>query len=94
MPRLRARPVKPPYRSSMAAKTEKKLNMEQAFGELEAITEWFEKEDIDLEEGLAKFERGLEIARKLKQRLGEVENRVEEIKAKFADVVNEAEEET
>ena len=78
----------------MPAKTEKKFNMEQAFGELEQITEWFEKEDIDLEEGLSKFERGLEIARKLKQRLGEVENRVEEIKAKFADVVNEAEEET
>lgn len=78
----------------MPPKIEKKFNMEQAFGELEQITEWFEKEDIDLEEGLAKFERGLEIARKLKQRLGEVENRVTEIKAKFADVVNDAEEET
>lgn len=75
----------------MPPKTEKKFNMEQAFGELEQITEWFEKEDIDLEEGLTKFERGLEIARKLKERLAEVENRVEEIKAKFSDVVAESE---
>lgn len=78
----------------MAPKTEKKFNMEQAFGELEQITEWFEKEDIDLEEGLTKFERGLEIARKLKERLAEVENRVEEIKAKFSDVVTESESST
>lgn len=75
----------------MAQKPEKKFNMEQAFGELERITEWFEKEDIDLEEGLTKFERGLEIARKLKERLAEVENRVEEIKAKFSDVVADTE---
>ncbi len=72
----------------MASKTEKKLNVEQAFKELEGITAWFEKEEIDLEEGLVKFERGLELARKLKTRLGEVENRVKEIKAKFGDLVD------
>lgn len=73
--------------SGMATKSEKKLNVEQAFQELEQITAWFEKEEIDLEEGLAKFERGLELARKLKTRLGEVENRVKEIKAKFGDLM-------
>lgn len=73
----------------MAAKNEKKVNLEQAFKELEAITAWFEKEEIDLEEGLAKFERGLELARTLKGRLGEVENRVTAIKAKFADLVDD-----
>lgn len=74
----------------MASKTEKKLNVQQAFEELEAITAWFEKEEIDLEEGLAKFERGLELARKLKARLGEVENRVTAIKAKFGDLMDVA----
>lgn len=73
----------------MPPKTDKKFHFDQAFTELEQITEWFEKEDIDLEEGLTKFERGLEIARKLKERLGEVENRVETIKQKFADVVED-----
>lgn len=71
----------------MAQKSEKKLNVQQAFEELEAITLWFEKEEIDLEEGLVKFERGLELARKLKARLGEVENRVSAIKAKFGDLM-------
>lgn len=64
----------------MPAKADKKFNFGEAFAELEKITEWFEKEEMDLEEGLEKFERGLALAAKLKQRLKEVENRVEEIK--------------
>lgn len=66
------------------AKEAKKINFAHEFKELEAITEWFEKEDIDLEEGLKKFERGLELASSLKEYLGKVENKVKEIKAKFA----------
>ncbi len=73
----------------MAAKTEKKFNFGEAFAELEKITDWFEKEEIDLEEGLAKFERGLELASKLKDRLKQVENRVDQIKTKFADLVED-----
>lgn len=73
----------------MAQKSEKKINFGEAFTELEKITDWFEKEDIDLEEGLAKFERGLELAAKLKTRLKEVENKVEEIKVKFGELQNE-----
>ena len=71
----------------MTPKREKKFNFGEAWDELEKITEWFEKEGIDLEEGLAKFERGLLLASKLKSRLKEVENRVQEIKVKFSDVV-------
>jgi exodeoxyribonuclease VII small subunit len=73
----------------MAPKSKDKLNFGEAFAELEKITAWFEKEEIDLEEGIAKFERGLELAAKLKRRLKEVETRVEEIKVKFADLVEE-----
>lgn len=72
----------------MVQKSEKKINFGEAFAELEKITDWFEKEDIDLEEGLAKFERGLELAAKLKTRLKEVENKVEEIKVKFGELQN------
>jgi exodeoxyribonuclease VII small subunit len=65
-------------------KTTKKLNFSKAFEELEGITEWFEGEDqLDLDEGLKKFERGLELASTLKAKLGEVENKVETIKQKF-----------
>ena len=62
----------------------KKLNFSDAFGELEKITEWFDSEDqLDLDEGLKKFERGLELSQTLKKKLSEVENKVESIKQKF-----------
>lgn len=73
----------------MASKADKKMDFGEAFAELEKITDWFDKGEIDLEEGLAKFERGLELAAKLKERLKAVENRVEEIKVKFSDLVEE-----
>ncbi|HTM68338.1 MAG TPA: exodeoxyribonuclease VII small subunit [Candidatus Binatia bacterium] len=57
-----------------------------AYKELEAIIEWFEREDVDLEEGLKKFERGLQLAKGCKARLKEVENRVTEIKARFGEL--------
>ena len=54
-----------------------------AYKELEGIIAWFEREDADLEEGLAKFERGLALAKVCKDRLKDVENKVTQIKAKF-----------
>lgn len=61
----------------------KKPTFAEAFSELEAITEWFETQDVDLDEGLKKFERGLELAKQLKQKLAEVENTVVTLKKKF-----------
>ena len=69
----------------MTVKKLKPLNFAQAFEELEAITAWFEKEEVDLDEGLKKFERGLELAKACKDKLSEVENKVKEIKEKFAE---------
>ncbi len=51
--------------------------------ELEAITEWFESGEVDLNQALAKFERGMELTEELKQQLQVVENRVQKIRAKF-----------
>lgn len=51
--------------------------------ELEVITAWFESEDADLEEGLRKFERGMELAGTMKQYLATVENRITTIKQRF-----------
>ena len=64
---------------------QQKINFGESFSELEKIVQWFENEDVDLEEGLKKFERGLELAGKLKARLKEVEAKVTEIKTKFTD---------
>lgn len=65
----------------MAKKTS---SFAEAFRELEEITSWFETTEIDLDEGLKKFERGLELASVCKQKLAEVENKVVELKKKFA----------
>ena len=64
-------------------KETKKFNFSESFKELEKIVEGFEREEIDLEEGLKKFEIGLELAAKCKNRLAEIENKVKEIKRKF-----------
>lgn len=74
-----------------AAKTEKKFNFGEAYKELEGIIDWFEREDVDLDEGLGKFERGLLLAQKCRERLKDVENKVVEIKKKFGALDESAE---
>ena len=64
----------------------KKSSFAEAFAELEAITEWFETQNVDLDEGVKKFERGLELAKQLKEKLAEVENTVVTLKKKFVDI--------
>lgn len=61
----------------------KPFEFDRALKELEAITQWFESSDVDLDQGLVKFERGMELAAELKAHLATVENRVEKIKQRF-----------
>ena len=73
----------------MAKKTgtpDKTFDFGKAYKELEDIIAWFEREEVDLEEGLRRFERGLELAKGCKERLKDVENKVVEIKARFGAV--------
>lgn len=69
-----------------------KASFAEAFKELEELTEWFETEEVDLDEGLKKFERGLELAEVCKTKLTEVENKVTDLKKKFSDLVENGEE--
>ncbi len=62
-----------------------KFDFSAAMKELEAITTWFEGEQVDLDEGLKKFERGMELAGQLKAHLNAIENRVQKVKAGPAD---------
>jgi len=62
------------------------FRFEAGLKELEQIAAWFERPDIDLDEGLAKFERGVELATQLKEHLAGVENKVERIKRRFDQV--------
>jgi exodeoxyribonuclease VII small subunit len=63
---------------------EEKFNFTKAYEEIEKINEWFHNEDIDLDEALKKYERGLELIKKCKQRLKEAENKFEEIKKRYS----------
>jgi exodeoxyribonuclease VII small subunit len=63
---------------------EEKFNFTKAYQEIEEINKWFQKEDIDLDEALKKYERGMELIEKCKKRLKEVENKFEEIKKKYS----------
>lgn len=62
----------------------KKFNFTKAYKEIEEINQWFQGEDIDLEEALTKYERGMELIQKCKERLKEAENKFEEIKRKYS----------
>lgn len=68
------------------SKQKKEQTLSEAFEELEGITAEFEKGEVNLEEGVPKFKRGLELAKKLKDRLGEIENKINEIKVEFKDL--------
>lgn len=57
----------------------KKINFGAAFAELEGIVEELETREIDLDTDLPKFERGMKLAKLLKEKISEAENKVEEI---------------
>lgn len=62
----------------------KPFNFTKGYEELEKIVADFESRELDLEKDIPQFERGLELAHKLQQRLKEIENKVVEIEKKFS----------
>ncbi|MBI4090291.1 MAG: exodeoxyribonuclease VII small subunit [Candidatus Kerfeldbacteria bacterium] len=63
--------------------SKKPLTFSEAMAELEKITTELEGETLDLDQTIAKFERGLELSQQLKLKLKNVEQRVEKIRKKF-----------
>ncbi len=57
-----------------------KYNFSQSYKKLQTIVEWFEKEDVDLEEGIKKFEEGIDLVKEMKDYLGKMENKIKELK--------------
>lgn len=73
----------------------KPINFSKDLKELEAIVDWFEGGDVDLDAALPKFERGMQLATELREYLASVQNKVEVIKKRFdapAATVTEEEE--
>jgi len=60
--------------------TDKKFNFSKSYNDLQKIVQWFESEEIDLEEGIGKFEEGIKIVKEMKEYLGKMENKIKEIK--------------
>lgn len=59
---------------------DKKFNFAKSYSELQKITEWFDKENIDLEEGITKFEDGTRLVKELKEYLSKMENKIKDLK--------------
>mgnify|MGYP001609830363 FL=1 len=59
---------------------DKKFNFAKSYQELQKIVEWFGKEEVDLEEGIEKFEEGTKIVKDLKEYLEKMENKIKELK--------------
>ena len=57
----------------------------KAFKELEQLAEWFEKEEPDLDKGLEKFERAMELAAQCREQLSKAEQKITEIKKRFSN---------
>ena len=66
-------------------KNDPKLTLNLAFTELEQIVSQFEHDEVDLEQSMPKFKRGLELAKFLKSRLNKLENEIKTVKAEFND---------
>lgn len=64
--------------------TTKKLSMNEAMKELEKINNWFQNEDIDLDEGLEKLQQAQQLTQQIKARLNEVENKFIALKEEFS----------
>ncbi|HVI60762.1 MAG TPA: exodeoxyribonuclease VII small subunit [Candidatus Saccharimonadales bacterium] len=60
-----------------------KPTYEQLNNELEAILADLQREDLDVDEALRCYQRGLEVSRQLETYLKTAENKVRQLKAKF-----------
>ncbi len=69
------------------ADTDKKFNFSEAIRELDQINQWFQNEDIDLDEGLKKLKAGNALIKHCRDRLKTVEN-------EFINIKQESEEES
>lgn len=58
--------------------------MNEAMKELEKINNWFQNEDIDLDEGLEKLQQAQQLTQQIKTRLNEVENKFIALKEEFS----------
>jgi exodeoxyribonuclease VII small subunit len=69
-----------------------KFNFNTAYQKIEEINNWFQEENIDLNEALEKYQQGMELINKCKGELKKAENQFEDIKKKYVSPKEESEE--
>jgi exodeoxyribonuclease VII small subunit len=68
----------------MSSISPKKLpTLQEQLTELDTLLAWFDQPDLDLDEALAKFDRGVKLTEDIKKRLATLENKVTILKKRF-----------
>lgn len=57
--------------------------LQQQLAELDEVLVWFDRPDIDLDEALAQFDRGVKLAEAAKTKLTQLENKITILKQRF-----------
>ena len=63
--------------------TQTQFEFSKAVKEIEEINLWFQQEELDLQEALVKYKRGMELISACKKQLSDFHNKVTEIKSEF-----------
>lgn len=58
-------------------------SLNELIAKLDELTAWFEKEDFEIEQAVAKFEEAAKIADEIKVKLEKLENKITVLKTKF-----------
>ncbi|HET6622780.1 MAG TPA: exodeoxyribonuclease VII small subunit [Candidatus Saccharimonadales bacterium] len=60
-----------------------KNNLKTDLKDLQAIVDWFEADDLDLDQAIAKFDEGVKKADDIKKQLEQLENKITVLKQRF-----------
>lgn len=66
--------------------TKSNTSIQTKMKKLETIVEWFESEDVDIDEALTKYEAGLKLANELQDDIKSTKNKFTKIKKSFDKV--------
>lgn len=64
----------------------KDFTIKEAFEELDKITESLEGDDLEVEEMIPKYKRGLELINFIKKRLGDIKIEIKKIKEEYKEI--------
>lgn len=58
-------------------------NYQQMADELARLIDWFESDDVNLDEAVAKYEQAMQLLKQMEDYLNTAENKIKKISAKF-----------